>query len=207
VEINKSHIFCKTGEAMTAAKKLTTMTIEEFETQYFETRCQFHEGEVWDAQATTPDHSYFQSSFAACIHALFNKTGGPKSPGGWWIFTEVAVRYSARSLFSHDLAGFKRYKLLERPKRFPITDRPDWVCEILSSNSSNDRITKKAVLHEHEVPYYWIVDPSERSINVMEWSEKGYVSILDVTDGFEGKIPPFDAVTLKANVLFGEEDE
>lgn len=51
-----------------------------------------------------------------------------------------------------------------------------------------------------------IVDPTEKSINVLEWSEKGYVSILDVTAGFEGKIPPFDALTLKANVLFGEEE-
>ena len=68
-------------------------------------------------------------------------------------------------------------------------------------------VKKKAVLHEHEVPFYWIVDPTEKVITVFEWSPKGYVSILDVTPGFEGKIPPFDAVTLKANVLFGEEDE
>jgi Uma2 family endonuclease len=192
---------------MTAAKKFNPLTIEEFIENYEGTRCQFHEGEVWEAQATTPDHSYLQGSIAEILRSHFNKTSGPKTPGGWWIFTEVAVRYSGRSLFSHDLAGWKRARLTERPRLFPIKDRPDWVCEILSSNSSNDRIKKKAVLHEHEVPYYWIVDSVEKTIDVLKWTQEGYVSILDVTEGFEGKIPPFDAVVLKANVLFGEEDE
>ncbi len=192
---------------MTAAKKLKSITIEEFETQYFETRCQFHNGEVWEAQATSPDHSYLQSTISQAIGMLFNKIGGPLRPGGWWIFTEVAVRYSDKSLFSHDIAGWKRSRFPIRPQRYPIKDRPDWVCEILSSNSSNDRIKKKSVLHEHEVPFYWIVDSIEKTIDVLKWTQEGYVSILDVTEGFEGKIPPFDSVTLKANVLFGEEDE
>ena len=56
------------------------------------------------------------------------------------------------------------------------------------------------------MPYYWLVHPTEKIITVLEWSPKGYVSILDASEGFEGKIPPFDNVTLKASVLFGEEE-
>lgn len=193
---------------MTAVKIFKPLTIEEFQTQYFETRFQFHEGEVWEAQATTFDHSYLQGSMGQTLRNHFNRQGsGPGKPGGWWLATEVAVRYGNTSLFSHDLAGWKRSRIPERPKRFPVTDRPDWVCEILSSNSSNDRIKKKRVLLENEVPFYWIVDSSEKTIDVLKWSPEGYVSILDVSMGFIGKIPPFDAVELKANVLFGEEDE
>jgi Uma2 family endonuclease len=192
---------------MSVAKKLETLTIEEFEARYFDTRCQYHEGGVWEAQATSPDHSYLQAQLAAELIKYFNKTGGPKAPGGWWIFTEVAVRYENSSLFSHDLAGWRRARLPERPKRFPVTERPDWVCEILSSNSATDLVTKKSVLHAKEVPYYWIVHPSERALTVHKWSAEGYVSILDVSEGFVGKIPPFDSIDLKANVLFGEEDE
>ncbi len=192
---------------MTAAKKFDPLTIEEFEVAYEGTLCQFHEGEVWDAQATTLNHSDFMGAMTELLRLLFHKKSGPKSPGGWWIYPEVAVRYGDKSLFAHDLAGWRRARIPEMPRKFPVDVRPDWVCEILSSNASNDRIKKKAVLHEHEVPYYWIVDPDEKSINVLEWSEKGYVSILDVTEGFEGKIPPFEGVILKANVLFGEEEE
>jgi hypothetical protein len=46
---------------MTAAQKIQTiLTIDEFEKTYADTKCQFHEGEVWEAQATTPDHSHLQ---------------------------------------------------------------------------------------------------------------------------------------------------
>ena len=183
------------------------MAIEEVQDQYLDTRCQFHEGEVWEGQATTPDHSYLQSSLAEAMRTLFNKTGGPKTPGGWWIFTEVAVRYSEKSLYSHDLAGWKRSRFPERTLRFPMTDRPDWVCEILSSNTANDLVKKRAVLHRNEVPYYWLVHPTEKIITVLKWTAEGYVSFMDVTEDFVGKIPPFDAIDLKANVLFGEEDE
>ena len=200
---------------MTAAKKISTITIEEFEELYKNTRCEFHNGEVWSelgpldstksAQAV-PDHSYLQFCIGKELGNLFHRTGGPKGPGGWWFFDEVAVKYGQNSLFLHDLAGWKRVTTSQRPRRYPITERPDWVCEILSSNDSNDLVKKRAVLHQHEVPFYWIVHPSENIITVLEWSPKGYVAILDVVAGFEGKIPPFDNVTLKENVLFGEED-
>ena len=192
---------------MTAVRKKNLITVEEFIHNYEGSRCQFHEGEVWEAQANGPDQSYLQASMAAELHAYFNKTGGPKAPGGWWILTEAAVRYQNRSLFSHDLAGWRRSKTPDRPRRFPITERPDWVCEILSINEANDLVKKKAVLHENEVPFYWVVEPTEKVISVFQWQEKGYLSILDVTANFVGRIPPFEALDLKANVLFGEEDE
>ncbi len=47
---------------MTAANKSDSLTIEEFEVVYEGTRCQFHEGEVWDAQATTLNHSDFMGA-------------------------------------------------------------------------------------------------------------------------------------------------
>jgi Uma2 family endonuclease len=190
---------------MTALKKVKPISIERFQTEYFYTRCQYNQGEVWQAQAKSPDHSYRQASMTEILRARFNKKGGPESPGGWWIFTEVVVRYGDTSLFSHDIAGWKRSRFSERPRRYPITDRPDWVCEILSSNASNDLFKKRTVLHEHEVPFYWILEPVEKILTVFEWSEKGYNAILDVTEGFEGAIPPFHSVHLKANELFGED--
>jgi Uma2 family endonuclease len=197
----------KLGGYMFALKKTNILTIEEFIENYEGTRCQFHEGEIWEAQATNLDHSDFMGSMTEELRSVFHKKGGGKFPGGWWIYPEVAVRYFEKSLFAHDLAGWRRALTPEMPRKFPVTVRPDWVCEILSSNDANDLVRKRRILHEAEVPYYWIVHPKEKIISVLEWSPKGYVSILDVTEGFEGKIPPFDAVVLKANVLFGEEDE
>ena len=192
---------------MTAAKKLSHMTIEEFELAYEGTRSQFHEGEVWEAKGPAPDHSDLMGALTEVLRSLFHKKGGPLLPGGWWIQPEVSVKYGLNNLFVHDMAGWKRSKHPERPRLYPIIERPDWVCEILSSNDSNDLVKKKSVLLNNEVPYYWIVHPTDKIITVLEWSSKGYVSILDVTQGFEGKIPPFDVVKLSANLLFGEDNE
>jgi Uma2 family endonuclease len=191
---------------MTATKKINFLSIEEFQTQFLDSRCQYHEGEVWQLQATTPTHNNFQGAFAEILRSQFHKKTGGTKPGGWWILPEAAVRYGTKNLFSHDLAGWQRSRVPQIPEDFPVLIRPDWVCEILSSNASNDLVKKKAVLHEFEVPFYWIVDPVLRILNVLEWSEKGYTSVLDVTEDFVGKIPPFGAVELNAFLLFGGDE-
>ena len=68
---------------MPSAKKLKFLTIEEFQEQYLNTRCQYHEGEVWEAHATTPDHSELMGALTEVLRSLFHKTGGPNRPGGW----------------------------------------------------------------------------------------------------------------------------
>jgi hypothetical protein len=35
----------------------------------------------------------------------------------------------------------------------PVTVRPDWVCEILSTNRSNDLVVKMKILREAGVPH------------------------------------------------------
>jgi Uma2 family endonuclease len=192
---------------MGIAKQLRVKSIEDFEAEDWDARSQFHEGEVWEAQATTPTHNNFQGALSEVLRSHFHKKPGGPRPGGWWILPEAAVRYGSKSLFCHDLAGWKRDRVAAIPKNYPIRERPDWVCEILSTNQANDRHKKRVVLHEFEVPFYWIVDPEERLLEVYEWAEKGYILSQSVDESFTGRIPPFDATVLKASLLFGEEDE
>jgi Uma2 family endonuclease len=196
---------------MSTAKKIERMTIEEFEATYlapsYEGRAEFHAGEVWQAQATTPKHNDFQGAILEVLRSLFHKKPSPKKPGGWWILPECAVRYGNLNLFIHDLGGWLRTRSPTMPTDLPITLRPDWVCEILSTNKRNDRQKKRSVLHEHEVPFYWIADPEERSVEIFEWSEKGYILLNSVDEDFIGRLPPFDAIELKVSVLFGEEED
>lgn len=191
---------------VSTAKKTSPLTIDEFETLDLAPRCEFHEGQVWNAQATTPAHNNLQGALSEVLRSLFHKKPGGSRPGGWWILPEAAVRYGTKSLFVQDLAGWRRTRVPEIPKEFPIRQRPDWVCEILSTNQANDRHTKRLVLHEQEVPFYWRVDPNERMIEVYEWDDKGYILSQSQNEAFVGRIPPFDATDLKASVLFGEED-
>ena len=192
---------------MIPVKKSNPISIEEFIETDQVARSQYHDGFVWEAQPSTPDHSYIQLAIGRMLANVFGKRSGPDGKGGWWLFTEVAVKYGEESLFSHDLAGWRRDRVPHRPRKYPVSERPDWVCEILSSNSARDLVTKKKVLYEHQVPFYWIVNPAENILSVYEWGPKSYLSILDVDMDFEGPIPPFDATDIKLSVLFGEEEE
>ena len=104
---------------MNVAKKIPVLTLEDFILQYEGTRFQYIDGEAVESQAVKPDHSFAQSAFAGTLWPLFSSKGGPNRPGGWWILTEAAVRYG-KTLFSHDLAGWSRQRLPQRPRSFPI---------------------------------------------------------------------------------------
>ena len=94
----------------------------------------------------------------------------------------------------------------EKPKRECVIERPDWVCEILSENRKDDLDTKKWVLHEHKVPYYWIVDLQAEIISVLEWSEKGYLIIADARKNEKRALEPFD-MEFDVSLLLGNEPE
>ena len=56
-----------------------------------------------------------------------------------------------------DIAGWRRERLAELPSEVPIRLRPDWTCEVLSSNHRNDLVKKKRLYHQHQVPHYWCI--------------------------------------------------
>ena len=81
--------------------------------------------------------------------------------------------------------------------------RPDWVCEILSTNKRNDLILKKRVYHRHQIPHYWIIDPERETLMDYRWAQDGYVEILAAGRGEEVCAEPFEAIQLQVGVLFG----
>ncbi len=185
---------------MTAVKKM--ISIEEFIHIYEGQPVEYLNGYPLELQATVPDHGYAQINLGVELSQFF-KERDPKNSDGWWILTEAAVSYGSRYLFSHDLAGWKTSTLAQRPRNYPILERPDWVCEILSTNHRHDQITKKQILHEYKVPYYWIVDPTSQILYVFEWSEKAYLAILTLDKSYKGRIPPFLGGEIELMKLFG----
>jgi Uma2 family endonuclease len=124
------------------------------------------------------------------------------------IRTEVHVQYFEDELFCHDLCGFRRDLHPEIPTAWPVVVRPDWVCELLSpTHEKRDRIDKWNVLFRAKVPHYWIVNPEERLLEVHRWTPSGYEFALKATSGDLVRAEPFDAVELRAAVLFGDEDD
>jgi Uma2 family endonuclease len=85
--------------------------------------------------------------------------------------------------------------------------RPDWVCEVLSTNRRNDLVKKKRCYHRHGVPHYWIVDPADEVLSVNRWTPDGYLEVLVADQSERVRAEPFDAIELQVGVLFGDDED
>ena len=180
-------------------------TVEDWMNIPDEERCELIEGEIVYKVSPSSEHSFSQSAIATHIKSEFQYKR--KSPKGWWIGTEISVVYEGRANgFIHDLAGWKKENYPAKPIGKRIVERPDWVCEILSGNRKVDLDTKKWVLHEHRVPYYWIVDLELEMISILEWAEKGYTIVLDAQKNEKRILLPFDT-EFDISVLLGDDPE
>jgi Uma2 family endonuclease len=163
------------------------------------------EGAIEEKGAATGEHGAAQRKLSAHVDPYDQRPGG-RRPGGWWIATEVDVYFDPANTFRPDVVGWRRDRVPERPRGSPITARPDWVCEILSTNKRNDLIKKKRVYHRHQVPHYWIIDPELETLVVYRWMAEGYIEIVNAERGEVVHAEPFDATPLQVGVLFGDDE-
>lgn len=163
------------------------------------------DGSIVEKGAATGEHGAAQRKLSAHIDPFDQRPGG-RRPGGWWFATEVDVYFDPMNTFRPDVVGWRRDRVPERPRGIPIMQRPDWICEILSTNKRNDLIKKKRIYHRQEVPHYWIVDPERETLTVYRWGQDGYIELLVSERGEEICAEPFGAIPLQVGVLFGDDE-
>ena len=190
-----------------ALKTVPAATLEDLLALPEEQRRRFEliEGALEDRGATSGAHGGAQFDIPMVL-APFRRRPGGRWPGGWF-GTEVDVYFDAANTFRPDVAGWRRDRVPERPLGVPVMVRPDWVCEILSTNKRNDLVKKKRVYHRHQVPHYWIVDPEQETLSVLRWMPDGYIEILVAERGEVVRAEPFDAIPLKIGVIFGDDED
>jgi Uma2 family endonuclease len=164
------------------------------------------EGAILERGAATGLHAGVQTLLVESV-SPFNRRPGGRWPGGWWIATEPDIYFDEENTLRPDVAGWRRERVPQRPTEMPVMIRPDWVCEILSSNKRNDLIKKKRVYHRHHVPHYWLIDPVEETLSVLRWTADGYFEILAAERGEVVHPEPFEAMAWKVGVLFGDEED
>ena len=166
-------------------------------------------GELVEKQAGFR-HGRAQFSLAGLLSPYRRSGGGGERPGGWWFATEQLVSFAASQVLRPDVAGWLRDRLDPPPEDDDaiVRLRPDWVCEIISPRkAAHDLVRKKRIYHHHEVPFYWIVDPRDESLTVLQWTAKGYLEIIVAQSGERVRAEPFAAVELQVGVLFGEDED
>lgn len=158
-------------------------------------------GEVHVQPGPLPGHARAQ-------RALGRFVGGPfdddrDGPEGWWIFTELDVRFGPHDVVRPDLSGWRRARLPDPWRARPIDVVPDWVCEILSPSTERiDRVTKQRLYADHGVAHYWIVDPSERVLEAYVLDRGQWRIAGTYDDTAVVRIPPFEAIELAVGRIF-----
>jgi Uma2 family endonuclease len=169
---------------------------------------QIIDGELMRKASPSGPHGRTQSRVARKIGGPYDRRPGGRSPGGWWIVTEVEVEFSERQVYRPDVVGWRRDRLPELPSKIPIKVRPDWVCEVLSaSNASTDLVRKMRGYHEAGVPHYWVVDPNAETLTVYRWTAEGFLLVLAAAAEDRVHAEPFDAVGLLVGALFDDDDD
>jgi Uma2 family endonuclease len=75
---------------------------------------------------------------------------------------------------------------------------PTLVVEIISpSTGTIDRVTKAHLYARYEVPYFWLVDPTARTIEAFRLDDGRYVLVTRAAGDVEVVLPPFNNLTLR----------
>jgi Uma2 family endonuclease len=166
-------------------------------------RAELLAGVIEVSPSPSPEHGRAQRTLGHLIGGPFDDDDDRGGHGGWWIIPEVDVRLSPHDVVRPDLAGWRRERLPNPWGRLPIEIVPDWICEIVSPfNAAHDRVTKRRLYAAHGLPYYWLVDPTARTLEALEPEAQVWVELGVWGDGDLASIDPFAAVELEVGRLF-----
>jgi Uma2 family endonuclease len=157
-----------------------------------------------------PEHGRTQAKLTEALGPFNCRPGGAHRPGGWWIASEVDFLLNGEG-FRPDICGWRRDRVHSLPKPGPqgaVTERPDWVAEILSTSTADRDLDEKLTsYHAAGIPHYWILDPASRILMIYRHSAEGYIFVRGAKAGTILRAEPFDALELSVGFLFGADDE
>ncbi len=83
---------------------------------------------------------------------------------------------------------------------------PEWICEVLSPRTASiDLGKKRRAYHRAGVAHYWIIDPTNATLTVLEHAERDYLIVLVAGRGEVVSAPPFEGVELVVDEIFEAE--
>lgn len=170
-----------------------------------EERVELINGEIVKRPMARSEHALVQSSISDEVSIVKRKNG----VGGWWIMTEISVKYADLQCPCHDLAGWRKERVPNRP--VGIMDViPDWVCEITSpGHERKDFIHNFMLMQRYKVPFYWVISPEDKTLIAYQLVDGKYrvgFSFEFAVDGSMDavRIPPFEGIEISLEYVFGD---
>ncbi len=158
-------------------------------------------GDIVVQPSPTPAHQSTIGEIYAELRNPFQRGRG--GPGGWWLIQDVDVEFGIHDVCRPDISGWRRDRVSAFPEERPVRYRPDWLCEGLSPGTAmRDQGEKRALYQRAEVPWYWVVDPHNRTLTVLRLVSEGYVLERVVGDQGQAALPPFEAVSIDLPTIF-----
>ena len=165
-----------------------------------EERLELVDGVIVRRPMARSEHGIVQGNTTAELRSLSRKSG----PGGWWIITEVSVSYEMHQCPSHDIAGWRKERVPERPSGV-MEIPPDWVCEIVSpGHERKDTLQLFLLLQRHRIPFYWLIWPEDRVLIAHQLDGDSYRVVATISGQSQARIPPFDSIELDLGYILGD---
>ena len=128
---------------------------------------------------------------------------GRGGPGGWWLIQGVDVEFGPHDICRPGISGWRKERIPEFPAERPVRHLPDWVCDGLSPRTAlHDQGEKRALYQRTGIPWYWLVDPLNRTLTVLRLVPEGYVVEQVVGDTGSAALPPFEGVEIDITSIF-----
>ncbi len=162
-------------------------------------------GEILDGELIVQPRPASPHAVAASILGV--DLGGPfhrgrGGPGGWVILDEPELHLRDDVLVP-DLAGWRRARMPVIPDAAAFDLAPDWVGEILSPTTARiDRVKKRPLYARERVRHLWLIDPSERTLEVFRLEGELYAVVATYEGDAPVRAEPFDAIELELGALW-----
>ena len=161
---------------------------------------QIIDGELHVQPRPASPHARAASQIGGSLLGPFD--AGRGGPGGWVILFEPEL-HLREDVLVPDLAGWRRERMPEMPEVPFFTLAPDWICEVLSPGTAYVDLKKKRRIYARErVEYLWLVDPMERSLDVLRLREASWIEIGTFEGDAEVHAAPFEAVAFDLGLLW-----
>ncbi len=104
-----------------------------------------------------------------------------------------------------DLAGWRRERMPLAPNAAYFTLAPDWVCEVMSPSTRRiDRVLKLPIYAREGVPFVWLVEPLDRTLEVYALKDGHYSLLATHSEDERIRAVPFDAIELELGLLWAD---